>query len=222
MWKNNRFEWYLKLGIKKENIRFRQHAEDERAHYAKDAWDIEYNTPFGWKEMEGIHNRGDYDLSRHGEYSGKDMSYFSEETKERFIPYIVETSAGADRAFLMFMLDAYHEEDVEGENRVVLKLPKALSSYKMAILPLFKKESLVKKSKEVFDFLKDNFMAEYDETGSIGKRYRRQDEIGTPYCVTIDYETIDDKAVTVRDRDTMKQERIKIKDLKEYFLKIYS
>jgi len=217
-WKPLRLEWYKNLGVKKENLRLRQHEKDERAHYAKDAYDIEYNYPFGWKELEGIHNRGDWDLSRHSKFSGKDLSYFNEETKEKFMPFVVETSAGADRAALIFLLDAYHEEEVKGETRVVLKFHKKIAPYKVAVLPLSKNEKLSPIAKGVFDLLKDKFMCDYDETQSIGKRYRRQDEIGTPYCVTIDFDTLKDNAVTVRDRDTMKQDRIAVKDIDKYLV----
>lgn len=215
-WKPLRLKWYLDLGIEKENLRLRQHAKDERTHYAKDAYDIEYNYPFGWKELEGIHNRGDWDLSRHSKYSGRDLSYFDEEAKEKFIPYIIETSAGADRTALVFLLDAYHEEEVRGELRVVLKFDKKIAPIKVAVLPLSKHPKLSPKAKEVFELLKDRFMSEYDETQSIGRRYRRQDEIGTPYAVTIDFDTLKDQAVTVRHRDTMRQDRIKIKALDSY------
>ena len=225
-WKPQRLQWYQNLGIKKENLRLRQHAKDERAHYAKDAYDVEYKYPFSakggsasggsWKELEGVHNRGDWDLSRHSKYSGRDLSYFDQDTGENFTPFIIETSAGADRAALVFLLDAYHEEEVKGETRVVLRLNKKIAPIKVAILPLSKHKDLSPKAREVFEALKDKFMCEYDETQSIGKRYRRQDEIGTPYAVTVDFETLKDQAVTVRDRDTMKQDRIKIKDLDSY------
>jgi len=198
--------------------------KNERAHYAKDAWDIEYNTPFaGWKEMAGVHNRGDWDLSRHGKYSGVDMTHKDQESGEKYIPYIVETSDGADRAALMFLIDAYTEmetrsgeEDGKHEKEVVLKLHKDLAPIKVAILPLSKKEPLQQLAKEVQSGIWGDFMTQYDETQSIGKRYRRQDEIGTPYCVTVDFDSLEDKKVTVRDRDTMQQERINIEDLKTY------
>ena len=215
-WKPLRLQWYLDLGIKEDNLKLHQHAEDERAHYAKDAYDIKYKFPFGWDELEGIHNRGDWDLSRHSKYSGKDLSYFDQDTGEKFIPYIIETSAGADRTALVFLLNAYHEEKVKGETRVVLKFDKKIAPIKVTVLPLSKDSKLSSGAKEVFDRLKDHFMCEYDETQSIGKRYRRQDEIGTPFCVTYDFDTLKDKAVTVRDRDTMKQERIAITDLKNF------
>lgn len=222
-WKEQRWNWYVNLGMNTENMRWRQHAPDERAHYAKDAWDIEYNTPWGgWLEVAGVHNRGDWDLSRHAKFSGVDMTYKSEDG-EKFIPYIIETSDGADRAALMFLLDAYVEveprsgdEESKHEKEVVLRLHRNLAPIKMAILPLSKKEPLQTLAKEVQSKVWGDFMTMYDETGSIGKRYRRQDEIGTPYCVTIDFDSVEDKKVTVRDRDTMAQERIAIDDLVNY------
>jgi len=225
-WKPLRMKWYEDLGLKKKNLRFRQHTKDELAHYAKEAWDIEYNFPFGsFKELAGIHNRGDWDLSRHSQYSGKDLSYFDEETKEKYIPFIVETSDGADRATLAFLVDAY--EEVAGgrttttestkEVEVVLRLDKRLAPIKVAILPLSKKPDLEKVAKEIQNDLRKDYMTDYDNAGSIGRRYRRQDEIGTPYCLTVDFESLEDKKVTIRDRDTMQQERVAIKELKEYF-----
>jgi glycyl-tRNA synthetase len=222
-WKEQRWNWYVNLGMNTENMRWRQHAPDERAHYAKDAWDIEYNTPWGgWLEVAGVHNRGDWDLSRHAKFSGVDMAYKSEDGEE-FIPYIIETSDGADRATLMFLLDAYTEmdprsgdEESKHEKEVVLRLHRNLAPIKAAILPLSKKEPLQTLAKEVQSKVWGDFMTMYDETGSIGKRYRRQDEIGTPYCVTVDFDSLEDKKVTVRDRDTMAQERIAIDDLADY------
>ncbi len=223
-WKKERMKWYLNSGIKKENIRFRDHEKEELAHYARKAVDIEYKFPFGWKEIEGIHNRGDWDLSNHSKYSGKDLSYFNEETKERFIPYIIETSGGADRSLFAFLIDAY--EEIKGgrtettkaakETETVLKLDKKLAPIKAAVLPLVKnKPEIVKKAKEIYQMLKPCFMCQYDEVGSIGRRYRRQDEIATPYAITVDFETLEKNDVTIRDRDTMKQERVQIKDLAE-------
>ncbi len=225
-WKQIRLNWYLDLGMNKDNLRFHQHSENERAHYARDAWDIEYNTPFGgWKELEGIHNRGDWDLSRHSQYSGKDLSYFDQQRNKKFIPFIVETSAGLDRSFLMFLIDAYVE--VEGgrsktteakkDVEVVLKLHKDLAPIKIAVLPLSKEPELQKFALNLQNKLKFKYMTMYDETGSIGKRYRRQDEIGTPYCVTIDFDSLDDNKVTIRDRDTMEQDRIHIEEILSYF-----
>lgn len=218
-WKEVRWNWYLEYGIMSEEIRWYKH--EKLAHYASEAYDIEFNfkTLGGFKEVEGIHARGDWDLSQHSKFSGADLSYFDQEKNERFIPHIMETSVGLNRLVLMFIDHAYREEEVNGEVRVVLKLDKRLAPVKVAVLPLSKKEELVKPAKEIWNKLKVDFMTEYDETQSIGKRYRRQDEIGTPYCVTVDFETLNDQAVTVRDRDTMKQERVKIDQLEEYLRK---
>jgi len=217
-WKKQRMDWYLNnLGIKKENLRFREHSKEELPHYARKAVDIEYNYPFGFKEFEGIHDRGDWDLSNHAKHSGKDLSYFDEKTKKKYIPNVVETSGGVDRSALVVLLDAYHEEKVRKETRVVLKLDKDLAPIKVAVLPLVRnKEEIVKKAKEVYEILKPHFMSMYDDTGSIGRLYRRQDEIGTPFCITIDFDTLEDKKVTVRDRDTMKQDRIAIDKLIDF------
>lgn len=217
-WKNFAFEWYVGLGIKRENLRLRQHGPDEKAHYARDAWDIEYNTSFGgWKEAWGVHHRGDWDLSRHHDYSGEDLAYFDEETKERIIPWDIECSGGVDRAFMFVLMDAYDEDELGGEKRVVLRLAKHLAPLKAAIFPLLKnKPELVSKAREVYSELKKQFSnIEFDDNGNIGKRYRRQDEIGTPFCVTIDFDTLEDDTVTVRDRDSGEQKRIKISELKE-------
>jgi len=235
-WKKERMKWYFNLGVKKENLRFREVPENELAHYAKRAVDIEYKFPFGWKEIEGVHNRGDWDLSNHSKHSSQDLRYvdelrssspslrsvFDEEKKERYFPYIIETSAGADRSFLTFMIDAYQE--IKGartkttkaakEVEVLLKLDRKIAPIKIAVLPLVRnKPELVKKAKEVYQFLKPHFICQYDELGSIGRRYRRQDEIATCFCLTCDFQTLNDDTLTIRDRDTMKQERVKIKDL---------
>ena len=211
-WKNERMNWYLKLGMSENKLRFREHESDERAHYARAAWDIEYETPFGWKECEGIHHRGNWDLSRHSEFSGQDLSYFDPETKERFTPLVIETSGGIDRALLFFLIDSYHEDD----NRVVLKLHPKLAPYKAAVFPLLaNKPDLVEKAKEIFKYLKieSGLNVAWDDRGNIGKRYYSQDEIGTPSCITIDFQTLEDDTVTVRNRDTTKQERVKVPDL---------
>jgi len=223
-WRDARMQWYLEYGIKKSNLKFYEQTKEDLAHYSSAAYDIEYDFPFGADEIEGIHDRGDWDLSNHSQHSGKDLRYFDDETKEKYFPHIVETSAGADRATLVFLVDAYSV--VEGgrtkttestkEEEVVLRLDKRLAPIKAAILPLSKKFELAKPSQEIFNELKSKWMVQYDETGSIGRRYRRQDEIGTPYCITVDFETLEDKAVTVRDRDTMEQERINIAELKDY------
>lgn len=217
-WKKQRMKWYLNLGIKKTNLRTREVSAKERAHYAKRQVDIEYHFPFGWQEIEGIHNRGDYDLSNHAKHSGQDLKY------DGYFPYIIETSAGADRALLTFLLDAYQEvkggrtktTKVTKEVEVLLRLHRALAPVKVAVLPLVKnKPEIVKKAKEVYKLLKPYFVTQYDELGSIGRRYRRQDEVGTVLCLTVDFESLKQNDLTVRYRDTMKQERIKMKDLLE-------
>lgn len=214
--KEYRWNYYIdNLGIKKENLNWKKHKN--LVFYAKEAYDIEYNYPFGFKELEGVHARGDYDLSRHSKYSGQDFSYIDLKTNEKFIPHIIESSVGVGRTMLAVICDAYTEEEINGESRIVLKLKNNLAPIKAAIFPLMRnKPELVKKAKMIYDDLKPIFMCEFDDNGNVGKRYRRQDEIGTPYCITVDFETLEDSAVTVRDRDTMKQERVKIKELKKY------
>lgn len=227
-WKKERFKWYLGLGMKKENLRFIEVPKEERSHYARQQFDLEYKFPFGWREIEGIHNRGDWDLSNHSKNSGEDLKYFDEKTKEKYFPYIIETSVGVERSLFAFLCDGF--EEVKGgrtkttksakEEEIILRLNKNLSPIRVAILPLVKnKPKLVKKAKDVFKSLKIYFSAQYDEGGTIGRRYRRQDEAGTPYCLTIDFDTLKDDAVTLRDRDTMKQKRIKISDLVSYLQK---
>ena len=212
-WKKNRMDWYLSLGMKKENLRFREHAPDERAHYAKAATDIEYNAPWGWSEFMGIHNRGDWDLSRHQKYSGQDLSYRDPDTGEEFIPWDIETSAGVDRSTLFLIVDAYSEED----GRVILKLHPKLAPYKAAVFPLLgNKPDLTDSARKIFTDLKSDFMVAWDDRGNIGKRYASQDEIGTPFCITVDFQSLEDSMVTVRDRDSAKQDRVKIVDLKDY------
>ena len=224
-WKQFALDWYYGLGFRKESLRLRQHNLDERAHYAKDAWDIEYNAPFGgWKEAWGIHHRGDWDLKRHSEYSKIDLSYFDEEKKERYIPWDIECSGGVDRAVLFVLLEAYTEDEMDGEKRVVLKLLPRLAPIKVAVFPLVSnKEEIVAKAREVYNFLQKQLVTNhyllataFDDIGNIGKRYRRQDEIGTPWCVTIDYQTLEDNTVTIRDRDTGKQGRHPIAGLDKY------
>lgn len=214
-WKKNRMDWFLKLGFKKENLRFRDHRDDERAFYAKAATDIEYQAPWGWDEMMGIHHRSDWDLKRHQEYSGKDLTYRDPDTGETFIPWDIETSSGVDRPLMFLLMDAYTEE----ENRIVLKLHPRLASYKVAVFPLVKnKPELVDKARSIFENLKQvKLSAVWDDRGNIGKRYLAQDEIGTPWCVTVDYQTLEDDTVTVRDRDTTLQVRVKVATLEEYF-----
>ncbi|MCD6375990.1 MAG: glycine--tRNA ligase [Caldisericaceae bacterium] len=211
-WKEKRMQWYQRLGLQKDKLRFHEHAPDELAHYAKAAFDIEYEFPFGWNEIEGIHNRTDFDLSRHQEFSGKDLRYFDDQTKERFIPYIIETSIGCDRTLLTCLVDAYTEE----EERVVLKLSPAIAPIKAAVLPLVKRDGMPEIAKKIVDEIRGDYRIFYDEAGSIGRRYRRMDEAGTPFCITVDSQTLEDKTVTVRERDTMAQERVHINEIKTY------
>ena len=213
-WVEERLNWYLKLGIKKENLRLREHAKDELAHYALGCYDIEYNFPIGWSELEGIANRGNYDLTQHAKFSGKNLNYLDEETKEHIVPYIIEPSAGVDRSVLAVMCDAYDEEPDKDEIRVLFRFHPDIAPIKVAILPLSRKEPLVNLSKEIFATISPCFMVQYDDTQSIGRRYRRQDEIGTPLCITVDFQTLEDNQVTVRDRDSMRQIRIPIGELK--------
>jgi len=245
-WIEERFQWYVDLGIKKENLRLRRHLKDELAHYAAACTDIEYNFPFstkgacppdgrrgfatiqgglasatscggGWSELEGIANRTDFDLKAHSQFSGKDLRYQDAVTQEKFFPYIIEPSGGVDRAALAFLVDAYHEEDVKGETRVVLRLHKKLAPVQVAVLPLLKKnDGIVALAQKIKEDLKKDFVTVYDDTAAIGKLYRRQDEVGTFYCVTVDVQSLEDKQVTVRERDTMEQERISIESLKLY------
>jgi glycyl-tRNA synthetase len=213
-WKKERMNWYLSLGIKKENLRFREHLKNELAHYAKQALDIEYNFPFGFSELEGLANRTDYDLRNHEKYSKKDLAYLDEYTKEKYLPYVIEPSAGVERTFLAIILDAYFED----KDRTVLKLNPKIAPFKVAVFPLLaNRKELVDLAKEIYNDLKFKFPADFDSRGNIGKRYYSQDEIGTPFCVTVDFESLKDKTVTIRDRDTTKQERIKIKEI-EVFL----
>jgi len=212
-WKKERFSWYLSLVNHKKALRLRQHRPEELAHYAQVAFDIEYKTPFGWKEWEGIHWRGDWDLSRHGKFAGKDFTYTDPETKEKFVPWIVETSGGVDRTFLFLLFDAYTEE----EKRVVLKLDPRVAPFKVAVFPLLaNKEALVEKARVIYRHLKKKFMTAWDDRGNIGKRYFSQDEIGTPWCVTVDFQSLEDDTVTVRERDTTKQIRVKISRLASF------
>ena len=211
-WKETRMKWHQALGFGAENYRFHDH--DKLAHYANAATDIEFKMPFGFKEVEGIHSRTNFDLSQHEKYSGKSIKYFDPQTNESYTPYVIETSIGVDRMFLSIMCHAFDEEKLEnGETRVVLKLPAALAPVKCAVMPLVKKDGLPEKAREIIDQLKFHFNCQYDEKDSIGKRYRRQDAIGTPYCVTVDHDTLTDGKVTLRFRDTMEQERVNISDL---------
>jgi len=213
-WLEERLNWYVKLGIKKENLKLRQHSKGELAHYARECYDIEYLFPMGWAELEGIANRTDFDLVQHTSSSGKSLDYFDEETKERFLPYIIEPSAGVDRSALALLCDAYDEEPDKEEIRVLLHLQPALAPIKVAILPLSRREKLVGVAKQIYADLRQQWMVQYDDAQSIGRRYRRQDEIGTPFCVTIDFQSLEDEQVTIRERDSMNQIRVPIKELK--------
>ena len=207
-WRDERFRWYAELGIKPERLRLRPHGADELAHYAKACVDVEYEFPFGWSELEGIANRTDFDLRRHAEFSGKDLSYFDEERRERYVPWVIEPSAGADRSALAFLVDAFDEDEVEGESRVVLRLHPRLAPYKAAVFPLLRKDGQPERAHRIYDELRRHFPTDYDQAGSIGRRYRRQDEVGTPFGITVDHETMRDGTVTLRDRDSTTQVRI--------------
>jgi glycyl-tRNA synthetase len=212
-WKETRLKWHKALGMGEQKYRFHDH--DKLAHYANAATDIEFEMPFGFKEVEGIHSRTDFDLSQHEKYSGKNIKYFDPEQNESYTPYVIETSIGVDRMFLSIMSGAYKEEVLEnGETRVVLQLPPVLAPIKLAVLPLVKKDGLPEMAREIIDELKFEFKCQYDEKDSIGKRYRRQDAVGTPFCVTVDHQSLEDKCVTIRHRDTMAQERVAISELK--------
>jgi len=212
-WVNERFNWYLNLGIKQENLRLRQHTEDELAHYAKGCYDVEYLFPMGWAELEGVANRGDFDLVQHTKHSGKNLTYFDEQSSEHYTPYVIEPSAGVDRSALAFLIDAYDEDLAEGETRVVFHFHPDLAPIKVAILPLSRNEKLVPLARQVYTELRRHFMTQYDDAQSVGRRYRRQDEIGTPFCVTIDFQSLEDNQVTIRERDSMAQIRLPIKEL---------
>ena len=211
-WVKDRFQWYVDLGIRPENLRLRRHGPDELAHYAKDCYDIEYRFPWGWAELEGIADRTDFDLKQHAEFSGEDLSYFDDSVTpgERYYPYVIEPSGGVDRATLAFWLDAYDEEPDGNTVRVVSRIHRRLAPITVAVLPLSRNERLTPTARRVHGLLRSHFNAQYDDAQSIGRRYRRQDEIGTPYCVTVDFDTLDDHQVTVRDRDTMYQARVPI------------
>jgi len=226
-WIDERFAWYPRYGIRKENIRLREHEKDELAHYAKRTADIEYLFPMGWSELEGIANRTDFDLKQHSEFSGKALEYFDEESKQKIVPYVIEPSAGADRSTLAFLVDAYHEEEVRGEKRVVLKFHPELAPIKIAVLPLLKKnDRIVETAKKLTADLRKRWYTVYDDTASIGRLYRRQDEVGTPFCITVDVQTVgDEKApadekVTIRDRNTMEQVRVSLPALEPVMEKL--
>ncbi|MGD2134916.1 MAG: glycine--tRNA ligase [Gemmatimonadales bacterium] len=215
-WRERRMQWTVALGIDADKLRFHEHTEDELAHYAKTAYDIEYRFPFGWQEFEGIHNRTDFDLTRHQEYSGKKLDYLDPATKERFVPYVIETSLGTDRLALVVLTDAYREEEVAGETRVVLGLQPSLAPIKAGVFPLVKKDGMPDVAQKIRDDLRTRFPVFYDDGGSIGRRYRRQDEAGTPFGITVDGQTLEDQTVTVRHRDTLEQDRVPVDGLRTY------
>jgi glycyl-tRNA synthetase len=220
-WIQERFRWYVDLGMREEKLRVRPHEQEERAHYAKASSDIEYEFPFGWSEVEGIASRTDFDLRAHQEASGQDLTYYDQDKDERFLPWVVEPAVGVDRLLLSFLIDAYRTEEAPTakggtEKRTYLRLHKDLAPTKVAVLPLSRNEQLVPEARRVFDLVKPHWMADYDDAGSIGRRYRRQDEVGTPFCVTVDFDSLEDRAVTVRERDAMTQERLPIEKLVAY------
>ncbi len=222
-WIDFSHDWFELLGIKKSNLRKREHTDDEKPHYAKAALDIEYNFPWGWGELETINNRSDHDLKSHSEKSGKDLSFFDETSKERYVPYVIEPAMGADRTVLAVICDAYDEEDLEGEKRSLLRFKPIISPIQVAVLPLSKNEKLSEVSDEIYKKLQKIYRCQFDNTQSIGKRYRRQDEIGTPICLTIDFDTVEkDQCVTLRHRDTMDQIRIKIEDIEKEIEKLFT
>jgi glycyl-tRNA synthetase len=212
-WLSERERWYVELGLRPDHLRLRAHEQDELSHYSSATSDVEYLFPIGWSELEGIANRGDFDLTQHAEHSGQKLEYFDQATGERYVPHVIEPAAGADRATLAFMVDAYDEETVEGETRTVLRLHPRLAPVKVAVLPLVRKDGQPELARELYESVRRLVQAEYDEGGSIGKRYRRQDEIGTPWCVTIDHQSIENRTVTVRERDSLAQERVEIDGL---------
>jgi glycyl-tRNA synthetase len=215
-WCQERLRWYTDLGIPEDMLRMRQHDAEELSHYSAGTADVEFLFPFGWGELEGVANRTDYDLTQHAKFSGERLEYFDQASGERYVPYVIEPAAGVGRSMMAFLLAAYDEDVIEGESRTVLRLHPRLAPIKVAVLPLSKKDTLTPTAREVLGLLQPQFQTDYDETQSIGRRYRRQDEAGTPYCVTIDFETLDDRAVTVRDRDTLAQDRVSIDKLVDY------
>jgi glycyl-tRNA synthetase len=212
-WLSERMNWYLRLGIRPDHLRLRPHDKDELSHYSSATSDVEYLYPIGWSELEGIANRGDFDLTQHAKFSGQKLEYVDTASGDRYVPHVIEPAAGADRALLAFMVDAYDEDEIEGESRTVLRLHPLLAPVKVAVLPLVRKDGQPELAREVYLDLRDRVQAEYDEGGAIGRRYRRQDEIGTPWAVTIDHQSLEDRTVTLRDRDSLEQIRIAIDEL---------
>ncbi len=213
-WKKECLDWYLEIGIKKENMKFREHEKDELSHYSSMTFDIEYNFPFGWGELMGLAYRGDFDLKQHQEFSGEKLEYTDPQTNEKYLPHVIEPSFGLDRSVLTVLIDAYEKDEIDGEERTVMRFDPKIAPVRVAIFPLMKKPELVEVATKIFEDLKKDFAVEYDEAGAIGKRYRRQDEIGTPYCITVDFDTLEDKKVTIRDRDTTKQKRVGLDEIR--------
>ncbi len=218
-WKSERLKWFTDLGITPSRLRLRAHASDELAHYSKACADVEYMFPFGWSELEGIAARGCFDLTQHSEHSGKQLLWRDQTTNETFIPHVIEPALGTDRAILTFLIDAYKEEEVDGNPRTVLKFHPRIAPIKVAVFPLLRKDGHPEKAEEVYKMVRENYAASYDDSGNIGRRYRRQDEAGTPVCLTIDHQTLEDGTITLRDRDTLEQSRLKITDLRENLIK---
>ncbi len=219
-WKEWAFHWFLSLGLKKDNLRQYVHPKEKLAHYSRGTTDVEYRFPFAWSELQGTANRADYDLKQHSQFSGRNLSYHDEITNDRFTPYVIEPSWGVDRLLLALLIDAYNEDEIAGETRILLKLAAKIAPLTLAVFPLVNnKQTIVDKARKIYENFKLQFLTAYDDIGNIGKRYRRQDEIGTPWCVTVDYQTLKDDTVTVRDRDTMKQERIKLSGLENFISK---
>jgi glycyl-tRNA synthetase len=212
-WCEQRYRWYLDLGIPEASLRLRPHDPEELSHYSSGTSDVEYLYPWGWGELEGIANRGDYDLTQHAKHSGEKLEYYDQAANERYVPHVIEPAAGATRTMMAFLLAAYSEDEIEGEARLVLRLHPRLAPYKVAVLPLSKKDTLMPLAREVLGLLQPHLMCDFDETQSIGRRYRRQDEVGTPWCVTVDFDSLEDRAVTIRDRDTLEQVRVPIDSL---------
>jgi glycyl-tRNA synthetase len=218
-WKEQRWNWYRALGVREEKMRWHPHGEKELAHYAKAATDIEYEFPFGWQELEGVHNRTDFDLSRHMEATGKDLRYSDDRYTEKFIPYIIETAAGCDRAMLTVLVDGYDEEEIAGRQRVFLRLSPKIAPIKAAVFPLVKKDGMPEFAEKVYEDLKKRFKVFYDVSGAVGRRYARMDEAGTPFCLTVDGQTLEDETLTVRIRDTQEQMRMKVPEIIEFLEK---
>jgi glycyl-tRNA synthetase len=209
-------QWYVDLGMTRDSLRLRHHESDELSHYSAGTADVEYLFPWGWDELEGIANRTDFDLTQHAQHSGEDLTYFDQDSNERFFPYVIEPAAGATRTTFAFLIDAYSEDEVDGETRTVLRLHHRLAPYKVAVLPLSKKAELIEPAEKLAEELRRLWMVELDVTQSIGRRYRRQDEIGTPFCVTVDFDSLEDGAATIRDRDSMAQERVSLDGIADY------